>query len=91
MSTVLNLIIRISLFIHVLLMGVALWRVWQGENVIDRMMAVDLLSTLTLAVLVLTALVFRERIYIDAALGLAALGFIGMVAFARYISDDRMY
>ncbi len=91
MAKVLVTVIGASLFIHVVLMGVAIWRVWRGENVIDRLMAVDLLSTLCIAVLVLAALVFRERVYIDAALGLAALGFIGMVALARYISDDHMY
>lgn len=91
LDTTLVYAIRIALFIHVLLMAVALWRLWTGENVIDRIMALDLMGTLTLAVLVLTALVFGERIYIDGAIGLAALGFVGIVALARYVSDDRVY
>jgi multisubunit Na+/H+ antiporter MnhF subunit len=81
----------ISLFIHVLLTCFAAWRLWKGENVIDRLTASDILSSLFLAVLVLAALIHRQRIYIDVALGLAAIGYITTIAFAKYIADKRMF
>ena len=80
-----------SLFIHVLLMCFTAWRLWNGENVIDRLMASDMLSNLTLAVLVLAALIHRQKIYIDVAIGLAAIGYITIIAFAKYITDKRMF
>ena len=66
-------------------------RVWRGENVIDRLIAVELVTTLFLAVLVLIALIFERTIYIDVALGLAALGFIGTLALAKYVADEQMF
>jgi multisubunit Na+/H+ antiporter MnhF subunit len=68
-----------------------LWKVWRGDNIIDRLMGADLLGTLTLAVLVLLALIGRDGIYIDVALGLAALGFIGIIALAKYVADEQVF
>ena len=50
-------ILYVSLLIHIGLMSVAFYRVWRGENVIDRLLGLDMLSTLTLAVLVLLSLI----------------------------------
>ena len=81
----------ISLLVHVLLMCFAAWRLWNGENVIDRLMGSDMLSNLCLAVLVLAALIHRQKIYIDVALGLAAIGYITIITLAKYITDKRMF
>ncbi|MBW2391826.1 MAG: monovalent cation/H+ antiporter complex subunit F [Syntrophobacteria bacterium] len=84
-------ILYVSLLIHIVLMSVAFYRVWRGENVIDRLLGLDLLSTLTLAVLVLLSLINQRIIYLDIALGLAALGFVGMIALAKYVADEQMF
>ena len=91
MEQLLITILHISLLIHVLLMCLAAWRLWDGENVIDRLMASDLLSNLTMAVLVLAALIHRQKIFIDVALGLAAIGYITIITFAKYVTDKRMF
>ena len=91
MEQLLITVLHISLLIHVLLMCLAAWRLWDGENVIDRLMASDLLSNLTMAVLVLAALIHRQKIFIDVALGLAAIGYITIITYAKYITDKRMY
>mgnify|MGYP002084185450 FL=1 len=80
-----------SLLIHIGMIAVAVWRVWRGENVIDRLIGVDLVSTLFLAVLVLLALTYRDSIYIDVAIGLAALGFVSTIALAKYVADEEMF
>jgi multisubunit Na+/H+ antiporter MnhF subunit len=80
-----------ALAVYVGLIGYAVWRVWRGENGVDRLIGVDLIGTLMLGVLVLIALIEEDSIFIDAALGLAALGFIGVVAYAKYAADRRMY
>ncbi len=91
MTTILNYALYISLFIHIILIAIAAWRVWRGENVIDRLMGVELMGTLTLAVLILTAVIQSRSLYIDVALGLAALGFIGTIALARYAAEEQMF
>jgi multisubunit Na+/H+ antiporter MnhF subunit len=87
----LNLILHLSLLVHVVLIAITTWYVWRSENVINRLLSLELLGTLMLAVLVLIAVINDERIYIDVALGLAAMGFVGMVAIARYIADQQMF
>ena len=91
MHNLLLIVSYFSLAVHTLLIAVAIWRVWRGENVVDRLIGVELVSTLTLAVLVLVALISRESIYIDVALALGALGFIGTIALTKYAVDERMY
>jgi len=91
MSTILSYTLYLALLVHTGLLAVVLWRVWFGENVIDRLTGAELLSTLTLAILVLLALVERDSMFIDVALGLAAVGFIGIIALAKYLADEQMY
>ena len=91
MEHILQAVLHLSLLVHVLLMIVAVWRLWNGENVIDRLMASDLLSNLTMAALVLLALIYRQAIYVDVALRLAALGYITIITFAKYIPDKQTF
>ena len=91
LSTVLTVILYAALVIHVILIGVALWRVWRGDNIVDRLIGADLVTILTLAVLVVLGLIDRNSIYIDVALALATLGFIGTIALAKYIADEQIF
>jgi multisubunit Na+/H+ antiporter MnhF subunit len=91
MGQLLQVVLYISLFIHLMLTAVAVWRVWRGENVVDRLVGVELVTTLVLAVLVLVSLIEQDSIYIDVALALAALGFIGTIALAKYVADEKLF
>lgn len=91
MSSLISTTLTLALWVHVALAAIALWRVWRGENAIDRLTGVDLLNTLTLSILVLVALLARDSIYLDVALALAALGFVGVLALARYLVDERIF
>ncbi len=91
MGTILTYVLYLALLVHIGLLAVVLWKVWRGDDIIDRLMGADLLGTLTLAVLVLLSLIEQESIYIDVALGLAALAFIGTIALAKYVADEQMF
>jgi multisubunit Na+/H+ antiporter MnhF subunit len=73
------------------MVGIAVWRIWRGENVADRLIGVELITTLLMAVLVLLALIQRDSIYMDIAIALAALGFITTIALAKYLADEQMF
>ncbi len=91
MADILSVVLYGALIIHIGLVAIALWRVWRGENVIDRVIGFDLSGLLTLAILVLLSLIRQNSIYIDVALGLAALGFISTIALAKYLADEQMF
>jgi multicomponent Na+:H+ antiporter subunit F len=91
LTNILNFTLNAALIVHLLLIAVCVWRVWRGENVIDRLVGADLLSVLMLAVLVLLALITRDAIYIDVAIALAALSFIGTLALAKYIAEQQVF
>ncbi len=91
MGNILQIVLYVSLLIHLLLLAVAVWRVWRGENVVDRLIGVDVVATLVMAVLVLVSMIYRDSIYIDVALALAALGFVSTIALAKYVADDKLF
>ena len=80
-----------ALGLHILVTLVCVWRVWRGENTIDRLVALDVLTTLVLIIFVLIAILEKESMYIDVAIGLAALSAIATIAMAKFIADQRMF
>ena len=91
MEPILFVALYISLVVHIILIGISVWRVWRGENVIDRLMGADLISTLTVCILLLIALFENNRIFIDVAIGLVALSFVSTIALAKYVADEQMF
>lgn len=91
LTTVLELALHAALIVHIALIAVCVWQVWRGENVVARLIGADLTGTLILAVLVLVALLQQQSLYLDMALGLAALSAVGTLALAKYIADQRMF
>ena len=57
----------------------------KGPTAGDRTVALDTLTTIGVAGLVLLAYVFERFIYVDVALVYAVLGFIGVIVIARYL------
>ncbi len=61
------------------------YRLIRGPSVSDRAVALDALTNVTTALLVLIAFLSARFIYLDVALVYAILAFIGVVAVARYL------
>lgn len=91
MLDLLNFVIWGVLIIHVGMILVCVWRVWRGENIIDRLIGLDITSTLVLIILILIAIIEGNSIYFDVAIGLTALSAISTIAMAKYIADQRMF
>ncbi len=73
--------------IAIIVLGVVLTliRAMLGPTAADRMVAVDSMTTITTALLVLLALYFKRYIYLDIALVYAVLAFVATLAVARYM------
>jgi multicomponent Na+:H+ antiporter subunit F len=67
-------------------MVLVLWRLARGPTAADRVIALDLLSMLVVAVLVAVSIHARETSYLDVAIAYACIAFLGTVALARYIT-----
>ncbi len=83
--------IQVILLIMVALLIPAAYRVIVGETLPDRLLAVDLITTLLIGIMVLLALVEESEAFIDMAIALAAFSFIGSISIARYISEGRVF
>ncbi|WP_461865600.1 monovalent cation/H+ antiporter complex subunit F [Thermococcus sp.] len=79
----------IGINIYLALIAIAtllsLYRVFRGPTTVDRLVAVDIMTTITTGLMVLFALQYKRMIFLDVALVYAVLAFLGVIAFARYL------
>jgi multicomponent Na+:H+ antiporter subunit F len=59
-------------------------RLLRGPDLANRVVAVDLLSALGVGIAGAAAVLSGDPVYLDVALVLALISFLGTVAFARY-------
>ena len=63
----------------------AIFRILRGPTLPDRVLGLDLMSILLLCFGSVFAIVTEESAFLDVALTLALIGFLGTVALARYV------
>ena len=83
--TLIEWVVYITLAILSLAIGAAFLRVLQGPSLPDRVVALDLVAYIAMGFLASYAVLADQETYIDAALVLGLLAFVGTVAVARYI------
>jgi multicomponent Na+:H+ antiporter subunit F len=57
----------------------------KGPTAADRAIAVDTVTTIIVALLVLLGFVFKRYIYLDVSLVYSIISFVGLIAIARYL------
>lgn len=57
----------------------------RGPSLPDRVVALDLIAAVGVAVCGLAAVAFERAVFLDVAMLLALISFVGTVAFARYL------
>ena len=75
----------IAAIVLVALAVVLLYRIFRGPTAADRIAALDALDLLVALAMALYSLYSGRGIYLDIALVLALLGFVGTVFVGRYI------
>jgi len=75
------------IFLTLMGMGIflCLLRMIKGPTSSDRAVALDILSTVTTALLVVLGFMFKRYIYLDVSLVYAVLTFVGSVVIARFL------
>lgn len=63
-------------------------RLAKGPTLPDRVIALDLIGVLLVCLLVLMSGVTAQQAYLDVAMVVALISFVGTVAYARYIERE---
>jgi len=76
------------------MLGVALllccYRLWRGPKLWDRVLALDTLYITSIGLLVLQDMRIGKQIYFEIALLVAAFGFLGTIALAKYLRSGNV-
>lgn len=70
---------------------IILYRFVKGPSIPDRVVALEALVSIIVALLVLNAFYQGSSLYIDAALVLSIFGFISTVAIAKYLQRGDVF
>lgn len=80
-------VILVLLSVAILL---AFSRLTRGPSLADRVVALDLITSLVVGVIAIYSVATAEPIFLDIALVLALITFLGTVAFARFIEKGEL-
>ncbi|HSB96243.1 MAG TPA: K+/H+ antiporter subunit F [Spongiibacteraceae bacterium] len=66
------------------------YRLWRGPKLWDRVLALDTLYITSIGLLVLQDMRIGKQIYFEIALLVAAFGFLGTIALAKYLRSGNV-
>lgn len=81
----LNYVIPLAMTIIGLAVALNLWRLSIGPSLPDRILALDTMYVNVIALLILYGIYQGSALYFEAALVIAAMGFVGTVALSKYL------
>lgn len=64
-------------------------RVVRGPTLPDRVIAIDLMGVLMVCLLVVVGASTGEQAFLDVAIVIALISFVGTVAYARYVEREH--
>jgi multicomponent K+:H+ antiporter subunit F len=85
MTVFVSAALRLALALLVAAMGLALTRLLRGPTAQDRVIAFDCLTLDGMLVMLTLGLSYRSSTYLEAALVVALVGFVGTTAMAKFL------
>ena len=82
-----NLFLEIVLGVLALAAVLGFVRLLLGPSLPDRVVAFDLLATVGVGISAVYSMAHNQPVFLDVAVVLALISFVGTVAFARYIEE----
>lgn len=64
-------------------------RLFKGPSVVDRVIALDLIITTGIGIITVYSIRANQKVFLDVAIILALIAFLGTVAFAYYIEKQK--
>jgi multicomponent Na+:H+ antiporter subunit F len=87
MTDHINLFSEIVLGVLALAVVLGFVRLLRGPSLPDRVVAFDLLATVGVGISAVYSMAHNQPVFLDVAVVLALISFVGTVAFARYIEE----
>jgi multicomponent Na+:H+ antiporter subunit F len=84
----LNVPVLFALTMLAVAAGLTFIRLAKGPTLPDRVIAIDLIGVLLVCLLVMMAGVTAQQAFLDVAMVVALISFVGTVAYARYIEQE---
>ena len=84
----LSLITMIVLGMLCIALFLAFARLVRGPTLPDRVVALDLIALLSVGFIAIYDIVTNDTVFLDVALALALIAFVGTIAFARYMERE---
>jgi multicomponent Na+:H+ antiporter subunit F len=80
-----NTIYNVAAIISLIAMFIAFIRMMIGPTAADRVVALDVMTVISISFIVFLAVLLKRIIYIDVAIVYGLISFIGVIAIARYL------
>ncbi|WP_437922261.1 monovalent cation/H+ antiporter complex subunit F [Sphingobacterium sp. LRF_L2] len=64
-------------------------RLFKGPTVVDRVISLDLIITIGIGIITVYSIRSNQQIFLDVAIILALIAFLGTIAFAYYIEKQK--
>ena len=87
MTPHINLFLEIVLGLLALAAVLGFVRLLRGPSLPDRVVAFDLLATVAVGISAVYSMAHDQPVFLDVAVVIALISFVGTVAFARYIEE----
>ena len=81
----LDLATAIALGLLTLALLLALVRLWRGPTLPDRILTLDMLTTLAIGYIGVSAVRSGFMLYVDISIAIGLIGFLATIAFTRYV------
>lgn len=82
---ILDAVVALCLVALSVALGLGLLRLMRGPTVPDRVVALELVATVLVGIVAVYSISSRQPVYLDVAIVLALVAFLGAVAFARFL------
>lgn len=85
-----NMLINITLGLLILAMFLTFIRLVRGPSLPSRVVALDMMGSLAVGIIAVYAVATRQTIFLDVAIVLALIAFLGTVAFAYFVEKGEL-
>jgi len=80
-----DIIYNIAAYIALAAVVLAFFRMLKGPTIADRIISLDVMTIISISLIVFISALAKRIIYLDVAMVYALISFIGVVAVARYL------